>query len=226
MYNTSCVAVNKLLLFLYIWHCDFIVSQKSLLLHGNDFRVLNLNEITRQRVVSMHSMTAVGRKICTVQLCWGECMVHSVKLGIMCTLWCVRWLLGKKGGGRGLPSTGWSGKKPTREVGGRVGGHMQGCKETVLYREVVNPVWAGYPTLHCVPSFRKGLSPWSRVGEIKMINCSTGKSTGSGALESNLSWFVHWKTHVHTKGKQPNYLPPLHLLEWPSRGWDLGDYTQ
>lgn len=70
-------------------------------------------------------------------------------------------------GDKGLLRIGQSGKKHTR---GGVG-HMHGCEGTVLNREVVNPVWAGYPTLHCVPSFRKGLSPCSRVeGRLKWSN--------------------------------------------------------
>lgn len=64
---------------------------------------------------------------------------HSVGLGTMCSELRVSWLLGKGVGAGGLPAKGLSGKKPTRGVG-RVGGHTQGCKGTVLNREVVNPV--------------------------------------------------------------------------------------
>lgn len=66
-----------------------------------------------------------------------RCMAHSIGLGTMCTELC-QLASGEGGGGRGLPAKGLSGKKPTR--GGRVGGHTQGCKGTVLNREVVNPV--------------------------------------------------------------------------------------
>lgn len=58
------------------------------------------------------------------------------------------------------------------------------CKGTALKREVVNPVWASYPTLRCVPSFGKGLSPRSRVFVcvcgvgIKMIDWSLGGGAG------------------------------------------------
>ncbi len=116
----------------------------------------------------------------------------------------MHWIACQLGSGEGVGTGGCRLKarvenKSTRGGGGRVGGHTQGCKGTVLNREVVNLVWAGYPTLYCVPSFSKGLSPWSRVcgGGIKLINRSTGEGRRRGALKGNPRWFVNWQTHAY-----------------------------
>lgn len=112
------------------------------------------------------------------------------------------------------------------------------CKGAALKkREVVNPVWASYPTLHCVPSFGKGLSPRSRVFVcvcvvgIKMIDWSLGGGVGSAGegfgraghprflshtseysnINNTEKSHTHW---THTLSKLPP--PPPHTLSSPS----------
>lgn len=76
---------------------------------------------------------------------------------------------------------GWS-RPCGNAVKGR--GHATSCEGTVLKREVVNPVWAGYPTLYCVPSFRKGC-PLAHVWwEIKMIDWSLRSGRGISAEQA------------------------------------------
>lgn len=70
----------------------------------------------------------------------------------------------KRGGGEGGGEGGCQSRPCGKNSTGGGRGHATSCEGTVLKREVVNPVWAGYPTLYCVPSFRKGLSPRSHVG--------------------------------------------------------------
>lgn len=105
-------------------------------------------------------------------------------------------------GDKGLPRIGQSGKKHTR---GGVG-HMHGCEGTVLNREVVNPVWASYPTLHCVPSFRKGLSSCLRVeGRLKWSNVAWVGIGGRwrGVLQGNPPRFVRSNTHTNESQAPP-----------------------
>lgn len=83
---------------------------------------------------------------------------------------------------------------------------MHGCEGTVLNREVVNPVWAGYPTLHCVPSFRKGLSPCSRVeGRLKWSNVAWVGMGGrwKGVLQGNPPRFVRSNAHTNESQDPP-----------------------
>lgn len=129
-----------------------------------------------------------GRVVHRTELCRAACALSSAH-----RVW---------GEDKGLPRIGQSGKKHTR---GGVG-HMHGCEGTVLNREVVNPVWAGYPTLDCVPSFRKGLSPCSRVeGRLKWSNVAWVGMVGRcrGVLQGKPPWFVRSNAHTNKSQAPP-----------------------
>lgn len=98
----------------------------------------------------------------------------------------------EKGGGRGGCQSRPCGKKTSTGEGR---GHATSCEGTVLKREVVNPVWAGYPTLYCVPSFRKGC-PLAHVwGEIKMIDWSLRSGRGVSAEQAILDLSINTHTY-------------------------------